>query len=358
MIKNLVRNLLVLMVILALLPVYSVYATVVSTFAGTGSHGSHDGENAQFNLPHGIFAGQDGRLFVADTHNNLIRTIDGYGVTERVSGDVLTRDDNRFPAGYHRDGRNALFNRPTGGLAAGDGRLFIADAANHAIRVIDGDTVYTFAGGRQGHINGSRGSARFNWPSAIAADKQGNLFIADTLNHSIRRIDYQTGRVTTLAGARGRYGYADGHAVQALFNSPMGIAVSDDGSTVYIADTGNHVIRVIENRQVRTLAGTLILDDEEVPAGGFADGYAARFNLPQGLFLWNEGLIVADSANHRIRLVTHGGKASTLSGTGEPGYVNGVEAQFHFPRDVYIVNGTLFIADTGNNAVRYIRKGR
>ena len=322
----------------------------VSTFAGTGMHGASDGTEAQFNLPYGIFGGNDGQLIVLDTYNNLIRSIDRYGVVERISGDVLLSDRRGFPTGRHRDGSSeiALFNRPVDGILCQSGRLFIVDGANHAIRIIDEDEVYTFIGGRAGFNNGHYSVARFNWPSAAAVDRYGNLYVADTLNHTIRRIDHISGRVTTLAGVSGSRGYADGEFNRARFNSPMGIAVSPDGQRVYVADTGNHVIRVIENRQVSTLAGTIAYHED------YDDSI---FNFPQGLALTGEYLIVADSANHRIQMVsTLTGYTVTLAGTGEPGYVNGPAntAQFHFPRGVYVRDGSLYITDTGNNVIRVI----
>ncbi|MCL2400163.1 MAG: hypothetical protein FWC91_10555, partial [Defluviitaleaceae bacterium] len=327
---------------------------IVSTLAGAGSHGAINGCStaAQFNLPHGILGGLDGTLYIADTYNNLIRTInqyDEYTLVASLSGNISTRDESGFPLGFYRDGRldRALFNRPVGGLIDQEGRIFIVDSANHAIRIIDGNNVYTFAGGRAGRANGSLASARFTWPSAIAMDDHGNIFVTDTLNHTIRRIGIN-GMVTTVAGSSGRAGYANGSAHRARFNSPMGIAVSPDGQTIYVADTGNHAIRVIENGMVRTLAGTRIdyrQQGEEAPVGGFLDGYDSLFNLPQGLFLLDDMLIVADSANHRIRAVKPSGEVITLAGTGEPGYLNGYAnlAQFHFPRDVYVQNDNVYV---------------
>ena len=345
--------------------------TVVSTLAGTGSHGNLDGYGtiAQFNLPHGIFGCSDGILYIADTHNNLIRTISQHTsqydtqyeeyIVELLTGSVLTNDENNFPIGRYHDGRleRALFNRPFGGLVDQENRIFVVDAANHAIRIIYGNNVYTFAGGVAGRANGPLDSARFTWPSAIAMDKHGNIFVTDTLNHTIRRIGVD-GRVTTVAGSSGRSGYINGSAHRARFNSPMGIAVSPDGQTIYVADTGNHLIRVIENGAVRTLAGTWVdyQQGDGIPLGGFSDGYNSLFNLPQGLFLLDNMLVVADSANHRIRAVKFTGEVKTLAGSGEPGYVNGLAAtsRFHFPRDIFVRDDNIYVADTGNNAIRII----
>lgn len=332
------------------------------TIAGTGSHGAADGAAAQFNLPAGVFGGAGGVIYVVDTYNNLIRRIDAGGSVSTVTGAIAATGEFNFPRGFHRDGAagDALFSRPASGVLCPEGSMYIADSANHSIRVITGGNVYTLAGGTAGHADGSVAEARFNRPSAIARGSCGSLYIADALNHAIRRID-PNGNVTTVAGTPGVSGYADGTGGAAQFNGPMGIAVSPDG-TVFVADTGNHLIRAIEDGRVRTLAGTLVFpadmspdwhDDfyiDDAPLGGFADGAnGAMFNLPAGLALRGETLIVADSANHRIRAVSPDGRVTTLAGTGEPGYSANA---FHTPRGVYIRGNELIIADSGNNMIR------
>lgn len=340
---------------------------IVESVAGVGLHGSQDGELAEFNLPSDIFSSGDGSLFVIDTHNNLIRLINEDGYVSRVTGNVLDLDQFSFPQGAYRDGaiESSLFNRPMGGVLDSQGWIFIADSANHTIRVIIDDNVFTFAGSNEsGHVDGSFAEARFYQPSSIAIGSCGNFFVTDSLNHVIRKIDLD-GNVTTIAGIPGVYGHQDGTAETAIFNTPMGIAVSEDG-VIYVADTENHLIRVIEDGYVRTLAGTVVFPDDlnlgetydfnEEPMGGFADGEEAMFNLPVGLTLWNDILIVADSANHRIRAVLPNGETITLAGTGYPGHIDGFYdiAEFHFPRGVYVNEDKLFIADTGNNIIRVL----
>ena len=251
----------------------------------------------------------------------------------------------------------ALFNRPAGFAVGANGSIFIADSANNAIRVIENGAVYTFAGGETaGHVNGRLYAARFNQPRAIAIGPCGNLFVADTLNHVIRRIS-EDGNVTTIAGTPGVFGMRNGAAGTAAFDSPMGIVVCPAGR-IFVADTGNHLIRVIENGEVRTLAGTVVLPAEpgfdNYPLGGFADGFAAMFGSPTGLAFWGENLIVADSMNHKIRAVLPTGETITLAGTGYPGYLNTApaSASFHLPSGLYVRNNRLYIADTGNNLIR------
>jgi DNA-binding beta-propeller fold protein YncE len=329
----------------------------VTTLAGTGAHGADDGESAQFNMPSGI-AGDGSLLFIADTYNNMIREIDGDGVTDTLTGQILAFDEYRLPKGLYQNAitRFALFNRPSGIVADSDGRLFVADTSNNVIRVIQNGRVRTFAGNaRAGWRDGNTVNARFNGPVGLAIDGEGNLYVADTLNHCIRKIN-KDGFVTTIAGRPAVPGIRDGLSNRASFNSPMGIAVSEDGATIYVADTGNHLIRVIKGGRVSTYAGASGLTDQDGdPLGGYLDGESseALFNLPMGLTLNNGDLIVADSGNHRIRLVTSQ-EVSTLAGTGEPGAADGLpeESEFNLPSDVFIQNGVLYIADTGNNLIR------
>jgi hypothetical protein len=340
----------------------------VSTLAGTGSHGYRDGAMAQFNLPANIFGGADGAIYVIDTYNNLVRVIGSGGNVGRFAGSIQELDDFGFPSGRYRDGAAltaALFNRPSGGAVNSEGEIFIADGENHAIRIITNGDVFTFAGGEaSGHTDGSVENARFYNPSAIAIGHDGSIYVADTFNHVIRRID-PNGYVTTVAGVPEAYGFRDGASGTALFNAPMGIAVNENG-VIFVADTGNHLIRVIEDGNVRTLAGTLVFpadiaweepsDFDNQPMGGFANGFNAMFNQPTGLTLWGDALIIADTANNLIRIILPSGEARTLAGTGYPGHSDSLpfSSEFHLPRGVFVRGDMLYIADTGNNMVRVL----
>lgn len=371
----------------------TVVSAQVSTIAGTGVHGSRDGEDPQFNMPSSVFQNLEGYLIVADTYNNLVRTLDintGYAaklagsILEEYLGEDLGIDNFGFPIGFFRDGEpdgeEAFFHRPSGGVTLQDGRLLIADSKNNALRLIYEDgTVRTLSGGSEdvaqmhGYVDGSLQEALFHHPSALALGPYNIVYVADTLNHAIRMIDIDAGTVTTLAG--GQQGFENGDLEDALFDSPMGIAVSQDG-VVFVADTGNHKLRAIENGQVRTVAGSFVmasdvdwlndddglwLDDSKI--GGFEDGNgeAALFNLPKGLSLSHtepDILIIADSGNHSIRRVTLNGSVTTIAGSGEPGHEDGpiYEARFHFPSGVLsLENGDIIVADTGNNQIRLIQ---
>jgi len=341
--------------------IYADYANEVVTFAGTGNHGAEDGEAAGFNMPRSVLSATSGHLVVVDTYNNMIRLVDERGYTTALAGDVFEFDVFRLPLGSNQGGRidNARFNRPTSGVFDRHGRLYIIDSGNNQIRLLSGENIYSLTGGQVGHMDGDLQTALFNKPEAIAMDGMGNLYVADTLNHSIRFINMETGAVSTLAGMPGRKGMRNGAPNRALFSSPSGIAVSEDGSRVYVADTGNHMIRVIEDGRVSTLAGSFRPVDLEgwdrtTSISGFSDGYDSKFNAPAGIALWEDSLIVADSGNHLIRSVAPDGYTRTIAGNGEAGYRNGLasEVMFHSPEGVYVRENNLYIVDTGNNLIR------
>ncbi|MBW8807260.1 MAG: gluconolaconase [Lysobacter sp.] len=202
----------------------------------------------------------------------------------------------------------ARFADPYGLARSGNGTLYVADAGdNNLIRLIRADgRVATVAGSIEGFADGAGTKAAFNTPSGLTIDNLGNLYVADTGNHAIRKISPQ-GVVSTLAGT-GVAGYRDGAGAQAQFNGPIGVAVSQAGR-VFVADTYNDRIRVIEpDGTVSTLAGG------ERP--GDSDGAAAiaRFDTPTALEIDAQGIVwVADTRNHAIRRVEPDGDVSTLN---------------------------------------------
>ncbi len=204
-------------------------------------------------------------------------------------------------------GLQARFDDPWGVVVMDDGTRYVADAGdNNRIRRIAPDgTVSTLAGGSEGYADGTGAAAAFHTPSALARDAEGNLYVADTGNHAIRKVTPQ-GVVTTLAGM-GEAGFRDGAAAQAQFNGPIGVAV-DGAGRVYVADTYNDRIRVISREgQVSTLAGG--------DRPGFVDGTAgeARFDTPTGIVVDATGVAwVADLRNDAIRRIGPHGDVSTL----------------------------------------------
>ena len=202
--------------------------------------------------------------------------------------------------------------------------------------------------GTSGVTDGAAAQTRFADPYGVAIDKQGHIYVADGGDGNRIRLIAPDGAASTLAG--GKEGYADGQGAQAAFHTPSGIAI-DDAGNLYVADTGNHAIRkVTPQGLVSTLAGNGM--------AGSADGQgaAAQFNGPVGIAVSGDGVVyVADTYNDRIRRIAPDGTVTTLAGTGKPGDADGaaLKAQFDTPCALALApDGALFIADSYNDAIR------
>jgi sugar lactone lactonase YvrE len=313
---------------------------LVSTLAGlAGNGGSTDGTGsaARFADPWGVAVDSAGNVYVADSGNHTIRKMTPGGVVSTLAG-------------------QARFSGPHSVAVDTTGNVYVADTYNNTIQKVapDGE-VSTLAGlvGDIGNADGTASDARFNYPTGVAVDSTGNVYVADTLNHTIRKITLG-GMVTTPAGLARSFGSADGTGSNARFRSPYGVAL-DSASSVYIVDSGNHTIRkVTSGAVVSTLAGL---------AGtvGSADGTgtAARFNYPNDVAVDTAGNVyVADSGNHTIRKITTGGVVSTLAGlAGSTGSADGTgsAARFSSPLGVAVDSaGNVFVADSSNFTIRKI----
>src|ERR1017187_1417676 len=254
-------------------------------------------------------------------------------------------------------GTAARFANPWGVAADSAGNLYVADTDNHTIRkVTAGGTVSTFAGlaGVSGSADGTDSGARFNQPQGVAVDTNGIVYVADTGNYTIRKIT-PAGIVTTLAGSAGISGSTDATGDSARFYEPEGIAVNSAGTLIYIADTWNHTIRqVTPAGVVTTLAGS---------AGNFGSadgaGNSAQFYQPQGMAVDGSGNIyVADTGNQTIRKVTVLGAVTTLAGlAGNNGNADGTgnSASFWNPQGVALDSAAnLYVADSFNNTIRQV----
>lgn len=255
-----------------------------------------------------------------------------------------------------QDGANedAIFDNPHGIAIDGQGNVYVADRFSHVIRKITpDDQVITIAGTPyvSGDQDGQGFEATFNEPWGLCADQSGNVYVADTRNNKIRKINSE-GFVTTIAGS-GNFGTSDGFATGATFGNPTGIEIDMDGN-LYVADHLTHIIRKITpSGTVSTLAGTPYI-------GGAVDGPQGigSFRRPYGLTLDLEGnIIVADEWNHLIRKVTPTGMVTTIAGTGDVGVSDGqgTTASFNYPWDVTVDSlGNIFVADGYNFIVRKI----
>lgn len=365
----------------------------------TDRAGFKDGvaQRARFRSPHGIAVSASGTIYVTDHRDHNLRAIRDEVVLTVVQGriggfadgpttearfedpwklnadtrgllvsDGLLRRVRRISRGVvrtltlarsdqeHSDTKPPLAFGDPGDVSAGpQGRIFVADGENHRIALISSDEeeLSTLAGtGQPGSRNGPLASAQFTRPEGVAARNDGGLFVADTGNHLIREI--ANGQVSTAAGS-GKSGFDDGDAKrEASFRFPQSIAVTRDGM-LYIADTGNHAIRRLFEGRVETIAGT--------GEPGFAEGQPrhAQFQSPGGIAVSDDGTIyVADTGNQRVRIIKDG-TVSTFAGVGLPGYRDGPAplAAFSMPTDVAIVNDQVFVADSGNKLIRVIVDG-
>jgi sugar lactone lactonase YvrE len=249
------------------------------------------------------------------------------------------------------------FDMPRNIVVDGKGMAYISDLGNSIIRKVDLESgrVSTLAGTRPrvGSADGTADLASFNQPFGLALDSKGNAYVAEWHNNLIRKVTPQ-GVVSTLAGRAGISGCVDGPGSAATFSNPADLAV-DAAGNVFVADTGNHCIRRISSDgAVTVLAGT------PGNPGGYADGpgTAAQFNGPEGLVLASDGnLYVADTANNLIRVVRPDGTVSTLAGSGAMALADGTGSEASFSHPCGITEGPggrLQVADTFNNAIRSI----
>ena len=289
--------------------IISRFAQSASVYAGSDSAGTDDGSTttARFDTPRGLAYAADGRLFVADSANDVIRVIDANGSTvSTYAGSASGSTDTSTTT--------ASFANPFGLALAADGRLFVADSDNNRIRVIDanGSIVSTYAGsGTSGSDDGSTTTASFADPTGLALAADGRLFVSDRGGHIIRVINANASIVSTYAGS-GAFSFAiDDSTTTATFSAPRGLALAADGR-LFVADSVNNLIRVIDanGSTVSTYAG-----DIGILSGGFVDGStatAARFSRPYDVLQAGRTLFVADAFNEAVRVIDASGTVSTL----------------------------------------------
>jgi serine/threonine-protein kinase len=319
----------------------------VTTLAGSGSRGSTDGQGtlASFENPRGVAVDGSGNVYVADYDDHRIRKI-------TPSGSVTTLAGSGSAGSADGQGKAASFNEPFGVAVDAGGNVYVADSFNYQIRKITpSGSVTTLAGsGDNGSADGQGKAASFFRPMGVAVDGSGNVYVADSNNHRIRKIT-AGGSVTTLAGS-GSAGYGDGQGTAASFNLPNGVAVDGSGN-VYVADSLNYRIRKITaGGSVTTLAGS--------GSAGYGDGQgtSASFSLTIGVTVDAGGNVyVADLTNNRIRKITAGGSVTTLAGSGSAGSADGqgTSASFFSPMGVAVDgSGNVYVADVTNNRIRKI----
>ncbi|MDB5101847.1 MAG: repeat containing protein [Cyanobacteria bacterium RYN_339] len=333
----------------------------VSTLAGTGSVGALDGPaaTATFNEVRGLAIDASDpahpRLLIADRENNRLREIDLADPTLAVRT-LAGTGERGFADG---PATTATFAQPTDIAVDAKGQVYVTDINNSAIRKLvraaDGSaTVTTLAGGVLGYKDGTGRAAQFRNPWGLAVDGAGTIYVADTYNHMIRMVT-PAGVVTTLAGVA-TPGRLDGPGATARFNLPEDVAV-DPAGNIYVADDLNACIRVISPlHEVTTIVGS------GVPGSNDGPGLVAKLNAPHGLAIDATGrtLYVVEQLNHRIRKVDLADPAhavSTYAGDGTPGFVDGprLQARFSEPLGAAIdADGKLYVSDRKNQRIRRI----
>ena len=316
-----------------------------STYTGVDTTGGLD-TIASFNAPTGVAVDAAGNVYVADYGNNQIRKISPAGIVTTLAG-------TGNQGSINGPGNLATFNGPTSVTVDAQGNVYVADDNNNQIRKIsatDG-TVSTLAGSDStGLKNGLDTGAYFFSPSGVAADAQGNVYVADAGNNVIRMVT-PAGQTTTIAGYINP-GNANGQALTAAtFNNPSGLALDASGN-IYVADMLNNLIRKISNGTVSTLAG----HDTSATINGL-DTLGA-FYFPNSVAVDKSGNVyVTEYVTDLIRKIAADGTVSTFAGNGMSGQADstGTAASFNGPSGVAVdAAGNLYIADTYNNVIRKI----
>lgn len=315
-------------------PTPALRPSAVTTLAGNGQAGMVDGVGtaAEFNAPSGLTLDAAGNVYVVDAGDIAVREISPAGIV------------SSFASG------NGL-NDPRAIASAPNATFFVIEGSGDRLLKVTPSSLSIIAGtGNAGRLDGPGVQASFNGATGIARDAQGSLYVADTGNNVIRKVD-AAGNVTTLAGS-GQAGYSNGAGPAAQFNAPGGIALDAQGN-LYVADTGNQVIRKITpDGAVSTLAGSGVKGETN------GTGTAAAFDAPAAIAVDAAGnLVVADRGGNTVRRVTPTGAVTTLAGDGSAGHVDGALtlAEFNGPSGLAIdASGTVYVADPGNNCVREI----
>ena len=348
----------------------------ITTIAGTDPAGGDGGPatEALLTFPFSAALDSQGHLYIADTENNLVRKVD-------AESGVITTFAGTGEKGFSGDGgpaTEAKLDWPTGVAVDSAGNVYIADRQNERIRKVDAEGVITtFAGSGSYNYEGGENDipaaeASLSWPSGVAVDLDDHVYIADSYNNLIRKVDTD-GIITTIAGSGRVFGYFekpdedeigdDGPATEAKLDWPIGVAVDADGN-VYIADSVHQRIRKLTRMgteyTITTIAGTGDEGDEDGDGSIGDDGpaTAAQLHGPTGVAVDADGNVyIADSGHNRIRKLSRMGTEDeytivTVAASEDAGDGSAISAQLSAPRGVALdADGNVYVADTGNNQI-------
>ena len=306
------------------------------------------------NQPYGIdVVGKE--VYIADTYNNMIKKLSGGEITT-LAGSYSGKNSMGFPMGGLVDGDalEASFNKPRDVIVTDDGIIYVADTGNNVIRKIESGHVSTISGnGSQGNGVGAPQYTSYHLPTALALDSNENLYVADTLNHVIKVIS-PSGNSTVLA-----FKSPEGSETITL-NEPSDLWFDTKGD-LYILDSGNQCVRKVSNGVITTVAG---INSSARDANGYAvQGYRdttasmALFNFPKGIAMDERGnLFIADTWNNMIRVVLVDGNVKTLSGDLYAGNVVGdiATARYDAPVALDVEGDDLYVSDRWNNEIKHI----
>jgi sugar lactone lactonase YvrE len=332
--------------------------STINTFAGNNAAGagfSGDGmlaTAAQLNVPGGVAIDSAGNVYIADTRNSRIRVVNAAGIISTFAGNGT--------AVYSGDGglaTNAGLIAPSSVAVDSSGNVYIADPQAAVIRKVTSGFISTFAGIGTATFSGDGGpaaSAGLNFPSAVAVDSSGNVYIADTLNQRIRKIS--AGNITTIAGISnlGFNGDNQSATLASLF-APQGVAV-DAAGNVFIADTQNNRIRKVTAGVITTVAG----NGTPGYLGDHGAATTAELNLPKAVALdLNGNIYISDYNNNVVRRVSNSvivtAAGSNLSGyTGDGGPATSADMFGPLGLAIDPTGAFTYIADSGNNVIRVV----
>jgi sugar lactone lactonase YvrE len=334
------------------------FGKIIETIAGNGTEG-HTGDlgpatSAELDWPRGLAVDPSGNVFIADTFSDRIRRIDSAGIITTVAGSDWGFSGDGYAA------TSAELEEPYDVAFDQAGNFYIADYDNNRIRkVATNGIITTVAGNGTSGYSGdglSATSAKLNYPTGVAVDSAGNLYIADSGNYRVRKVDIY-GTITTFAG-NGTYGtYTDGDpATEVSIGTPSDVAVDSAGDVYFDNGFSNHIYKVDTHGIITNVAGN-------GTSGYSGDGGLARLaelNDPTGIAVDADGNIYfADTWNNRIRMISPAGIITTVAGTSTGDFAGdgglATLAELKYPEGVAVdAAGNLYIADTQNNRVRRV----